>query len=86
MKTTASVKAAEALIEAAIRHDWNPYLFAGALQETPYNLQSRVVEGMSAYITALRRDAETPGLQWRANPEAVKIAETIDLTEFDQSW
>lgn len=83
MKQTHSSKAAEELINAASRLDYNPYLFAGALREAPHYVQIRIVDGMVAYLKGMKRDSQNPHLSYRVHPPAAEIASEIDLTEFD---
>lgn len=76
-------KAAQAVVDAVSRVDFVPHLFAGHLRAQPYNIQRRLIETFAIYFKQYRSDAENPYLEFRTDPHAARIVETIDLTGFD---
>ena len=87
MTRTPSEKAAQGLIDAASRVDWNSMLFAGhILNQTNVNVQKHIIDGMVIYLTTYQRYAENPSLSYMAHPSVAEYIEPVDLTEFDQPW
>jgi hypothetical protein len=86
MKRSPSEKPADALIEAINRLDWNPYLFAGSLMDQHPIVQRRIVDAFVIFLKNYRQNHSVPELQYRTDAQAAQIAESIDLTEFDQPW
>jgi hypothetical protein len=76
-------KAAEAVVNAVSRVDFVPNLFAGHLRAQPYNIQRRIIETFAIYFKQYRVDADCPYLEFRTDPHAARVVESIDLTGFD---
>jgi len=84
---TPSEKAAQGLVDAASRFDWNSMLFAGhILNQHNVTVQKHIIDGMVIYLTTYKRYAENPSLAYMTNMEAAEIVDAVDLTEFDQPW
>jgi hypothetical protein len=87
MAYTSSEKAAQAIIDAASRFDWNPMLFAGhLLNEHNMKIQSNVIDGMVYYLVIYQQNAANPSLSYRADSVLAEKIEPVDLTEFDHPW
>lgn len=84
---TQSEKAAQGLVDAASRFDWNSMLFAGhILNQHNVVVQKHIIDGMVIYLTTYQRYATTPSLAYMANADAAEMIDAVDLTEFDRPW
>lgn len=86
MKRSPSEKPAAELVNAINRLDWNPHLFAGALMDQHPAVQRRIVDAFVIFLKIYKRNHSVPELQYRTDEYAAQIAESVDLTEFDQPW
>jgi len=84
---TQSEKAAQSLVEAAGRFDWNSMLFAGhILNQHNVVIQKHIIDGMVIYLTTYQRYARNPSLAYMTAMDPAEMIDAVDLTEFDHPW
>jgi len=85
MAKTPSEKAAEALLDAAGRVDWNPYIWTGYLTNGNIETQRRIARSCVIFLDAYRGKSPLDTYVKNSRLSDRDLIETsVDLTDFDE--